>query len=68
MQTFNVKLLICKILKTKNCVPFEVQYYSNIFQNYFKVNLNQVMRYPTNLRLRFVLQTEGWKKSESKKN
>ena len=24
------KLLSCKILKTKNCVPFEVQYYNSI--------------------------------------
>ena len=29
MQTFSVKQLVCKILKTKNCVPFELQYYSN---------------------------------------
>ena len=26
---FRVKKHSCKILKTKNCVPFEVQYYSN---------------------------------------
>ena len=30
MQTFSVKLHVCKILKTKNCVPFEVQYYSRV--------------------------------------
>ena len=28
MQTLSVKLLSFKILKTKNCVTFEVQYYS----------------------------------------
>ena len=28
MQTLSVKLLSCKILKMKYCVPFEVQYYS----------------------------------------
>ena len=32
MQTLSVKLLSCKILKTKNCVSFEVQYYSNVRQ------------------------------------
>ena len=26
MQIFRVKKPLCKILKTKNCVPFEVQY------------------------------------------
>ena len=26
MQIFRVKKSSCKILKTKNCVPFEVQY------------------------------------------
>ena len=30
LLTLSVKLLSCKILKTKNCVPFEVQYYSNM--------------------------------------
>ena len=30
MQIFRVKKPSCKILKTKNCVPFEVQYTSNI--------------------------------------
>ena len=29
MQIFRVKKLSCKILKTKSCVPFEVQYTSN---------------------------------------
>ena len=29
MQTFRVKKPSCKILKTKNCVPFEVQYISS---------------------------------------
>ena len=29
MQTLSVKLFSCKILKTKNCVPFEVKYYSS---------------------------------------
>ena len=29
MQVFKVKEHSCKILKTKNCVPFEVQYSSN---------------------------------------
>ena len=29
MQIFRVKKHLCKILKTKNCVPFEVQYYSS---------------------------------------
>ena len=29
MQTLSVKLLSCKILKMKNCVPFEEQYYNN---------------------------------------
>ena len=29
MQTFSVRLHLCKILKTKDCVPFEVQYTSN---------------------------------------
>ena len=29
MQTFRVKKPSCKILKSKNCVPFEVQYYSS---------------------------------------
>ena len=29
MQIFRVKKPSCKIFKTKNCVPFEVQYYSN---------------------------------------
>ena len=33
MQTLSVKLLSCKILKTNNCVPFEVQYYSNTMYN-----------------------------------
>ena len=31
MQIFRVKKPICKILKTKNCVPFEVQY-TSIYQ------------------------------------
>ena len=31
MQTLSVKLLSCKILQTKYCVPFEVQYYSSGF-------------------------------------
>ena len=29
MQTFSDKLLVCKILKMKNCVPFQVQYSSS---------------------------------------
>ena len=30
MQIFRVKKCSCKILKTKNCVLFEVQYYSKL--------------------------------------
>ena len=30
MQSFRVKKPSCKILKTKNCVPFEVPYTSRI--------------------------------------
>ena len=29
MQIFRVKKPLCKILKTKNCVPFEMQYTSS---------------------------------------
>ena len=32
MQIFRVKKPSCKILKTKNCVPFEVQFTSSIFR------------------------------------
>ena len=31
MQNFRVKKPSCKILKTKNCVPFEVQYTSQVY-------------------------------------
>ena len=31
MQVFKVKKPSCKILKTKNCFPFEVQYTSSLF-------------------------------------
>ena len=31
MQIYRVKKPSCKILKTKNCVPFEKQYYSTVF-------------------------------------
>ena len=30
IQTFSMKQLLCKILKTKNCVPFEVLHYSSV--------------------------------------
>ena len=33
MQTLSVKLLSCKILKTKNSVSFEVQYYSRLLHS-----------------------------------
>ena len=36
MQIFSVKKPSCKILKTKNCVPFEVQYTSTISQFYYE--------------------------------
>ena len=43
MQIFRVKKPSRKILKTKNCVPFEVQYYSNIIlyisTTYFSIYL-----------------------------
>ena len=29
MEIFRVKIPSCKILKTKNCVPFELKYYNN---------------------------------------
>ena len=34
MQIFRVKKLSCKILKTENCVPFEVQYTSTLSFHY----------------------------------
>ena len=36
MQTFSVKLLVSKILKTKNCVPFEVRYSNSTVNVYMK--------------------------------
>ena len=43
MQIFRVKKPSCKILKTKNCVPFEVQYTSNIGNLVREANLATVV-------------------------
>ena len=40
IQTFSVKYFVCKIIKTKNCVPFEVQYYSSCEITYLMFGSN----------------------------
>ena len=47
MQIFRVKKPSCKILKTKNCVPFEVQYTSSLEgQMTYYVLLHSTLRAP----------------------
>ena len=43
MQIFKVKKPLCKILKAKNCVPFEVQYYSTVVRQEMDIMHSDVM-------------------------